>query len=208
MRLIEFLVGEENVRMLRAFRPTIACLAGMFAMQAQVQAAIVSYSISVKVTAAPNAPGAYVPWSFTSLPSTFVGTFDADDTVAGAITNLSLSIGGIDIFATHPLVLVNSFDPATRTLNWISIDPSSSLSAVSLGSGFGVTPSNYAVGIDSTFAGPEDPYLGNTQNWVGTFTVNPVPEPSTLAICGIGACAAGIRSARRRRSEKLQESKA
>lgn len=195
------------MRMLRAFILTIACLAGMFATQAQVQAAIVSYSISVQVTTAPNAPGAYIPWSFASLPSTFVGTFDADDTVAGPISNLSLSIGGVDVAAAHPIVFDNNFDPATRTLTWAAIDPSTFLSAVALGS-FGGAPSNYTAGIDSTLTGPFDPYYGSTQNWGGTFTVNQVPEPSTLAICGIGACAAGIRSARRRRSEKLQESKA
>lgn len=188
----------------------VALLAVLIATAGQVQAAVVSYSISVEVTAAPNAPGLNFPWSFTSLPSTFVGTFDADNTVAGAISNLSLSIGGIDIVASHTIVIENSFDPTTRTLTWAATDPGNN-SGVVLGSYLGVAPLDYAVGVEDTPTGPYDPYYGLTQNWVGTFTINPsspVPEPSTLAVFGIGVCAAGIRSARRRRREKQQETTA
>ena len=190
----------------------VALLAVLIATAGQVQAAVVSYSINVQVTAAPNAPGASTPWSFTSLPSTFVGTFDADDTAPGPISNLSLSIGGVDIVASHPSVQFNWFDPTTLTLNWAAADPSDTLTGVALGNFFAPgAPPDYAVGIESSGSLPLDPHYNSTQNWVGTFTINPsspVPEPSTLAVFGIGACAAGIRSARRRRREKQQETTA
>jgi hypothetical protein len=195
----------------------VALLAVLIATAGQVQAAVVSYSINVQVTAAPNAPGASTPWSFTSLPSTFVGTFDADDTAPGSISNLSLSIGGVDIVASHTFVQFNLFDPTTLTLTWIATDPTSTITGVGLGALGSGMPSDYAVGLQAVglqggSLGPFDPYYNNsTQNWVGTFTINPsspVPEPSTLAVFGIGACAAGIRSARRRRREKQQETTA
>lgn len=189
----------------------VALLAVLIATAGQVQAAVVSYSINVQVTAAPNAPGASTPWSFTSLPSTFVGTFDADDTAPGPISNLSLSIGGVDIVDYHTLVQLNLFDPTTLTLSWVATDPTNNITAVGLGSYYPGMPSDYAVGLEGTGFLPADPYYGSTQNWVGTFTINPsspVPEPSTLAVFGIGVCAAGIRSARRRRREKQQETTA
>ncbi|MFN6140634.1 MAG: PEP-CTERM sorting domain-containing protein [Planctomycetota bacterium] len=189
----------------------VALLAVLIATAGQVQAAVVSYSINVQVTAAPNAPGASTPWSFTSLPSTFVGTFDADDTAPGPISNLSLSIGGVDIVDYHTLVQLKRCDPTTLTLSWVATDPTNNITAVGLGSYYPGMPSDYAVGLEGTGFLPADPYYGSTQNWVGTFTINPsspVPEPSTLAVFGIGVCAAGIRSARRRRREKQQETTA
>ena len=192
------------------FFQLVVLLAVLIATAGQVQAAVVSYSINVQVTAAPNAPGASTPWSFTSLPSTFVGTFDADDTAPGPISNLSLSIGGVDIVDYHTLVQFNLFDPTTLTLGWGASDPGNA-TGVGLGSLALGVPSDYAVGLQGGSLGPNDPYYSSTQNWVGTFTINPsspVPEPSTLAVFGIGACAAGIRSARRRRREKQQETTA
>ena len=109
------------------------------------------------------------------------------------------------------MVQLNLFDPTTLTLSWVATDPTNSITGVGLGSYDPGMPSDYAVGLQGGSLGPSDPYYGSTQNWVGTFTINPsspVPEPSTLAVFGIGACAAGIRSARRRRREKQQETTA
>jgi hypothetical protein len=38
--------------------------------------------------------------------------------------------------------------------------------------------------------------------------ITPVPEPSTLTLCAIGACVAGVKQARRRRSKKPQNTMA
>jgi hypothetical protein len=45
-------------------------------------------------------------------------------------------------------------------------------------------------------------------NWRGFNVMSTVPEPSSLAIFGIGACVTGIGAARRRRHEKQQEATA
>jgi hypothetical protein len=154
---------------------------------------IVQYTLTLNVTAADAAPGSFAsnPWFFGATPAIFIGTFDADDTVAGAISNFNMTVGGMDLALSHPGTSDNFFDPGTLELVWLQYDPSLGESAV----GFGTTPfsggapANYAVAIENSGTGPIDPFYGFTQNWVGTFSVAPsgVPEPSMVAVFCLGA---------------------
>jgi hypothetical protein len=174
----------------------------LLAATATSPAATITYTIDVTVTAAPNAPGAFVAWTFATLPATFSGTFEADDTVAGPISNLQLIIGGVDVATTHPNVAQNLFNPAGIVLIWGAQDPSSGESAVSLGRPFGSVPVDYAVAFDNSFFVPFDPYFTSTQNWVGTFTIigppAAVPEPGALLTAAPALL--GLFLLRRRRS--------
>ena len=155
----------------------------------RASATTIPYAVTVQVTSAPLAPGSYGsnPWSFGSLPSTFSGTFDADDTVTGPISNLVLIVGGLNLATNFPMEAVNFFDPATLTLMLGLFDASGDESFVGLNSTFaGGQPPNYATGIENNVFGTLDPYSGYTQNWVGTFSVTAVPEPATLALLGTG----------------------
>jgi len=46
--------------------------------------------------------------------------------------------------------------------------------------------------------------IGDAQFSASFFSVAAVPEPTSLALCGIAACVAGVGAARRRRREKNQ----
>lgn len=195
--------------MMRTIQMAVACVAVLIATAGQVQAGFIGYTITVNVTAADVAPGSFDsnPWSFSSVPSSFLGTFDADDTVVGGISNLVLTVGGLDIAVSHPVEAVNSFDPNTLILSWSQIDPSFSGFKVGFGPiGLLGTPSNYAVAVERSFRSPRDPFYQSPQNWVGTYSIAPstapVPEPSSLALFAIGACVAGLGPRRRRRGKQ------
>ena len=149
------------------------------------EAEIVDYEIRIDVTAAPNTPGTFIPWDTILVPEIFVGTFQADDTTAGPISNLSLVVGGINIGDTFTVANLNTFDPTTDTLRWTQFDPLGQ-SIVSLGSFVAGIPNNYAVGLELGGAGPVDPFFAQTQNWVGTVSISEslssVPEPSCLCV--------------------------
>ncbi len=175
------------------------------------RASVVTYNIDVTVTSAPNAPGLVTPWTFGALPQVFHGTFDADDTVAGNISNLQLVVGGVDVAASHPTPLLFPFNPTTLDLRF---------TLLKLGPGFVVqsglffgdftpggpnAPSNYVLAFDDSTSGPLDPYYNSHYNWSGTFVVSApggaaIPEPSTwiLSLIGImGLTAYGRRKIRR-----------
>ena len=167
-------------------------------------ATLITYDIDVTVASDPNTPGSFAsnPWSFGSLPGVFSGTFTADDTVAGLISNLNLIIGGLDIATSHPNVFVNSFDPGSLLLTYGALDTLASESFVGFGNlvGFG-SPTNYAVAVQNSLSAPIDPFYSSTQNWVGTLGITPtnVPEPTTLDLFAVGLAGFGIR---RRESAK------
>jgi hypothetical protein len=162
-------------------------------------AAQISYDIVVTVTSVPNSPGTHAPWTFGGLPAVFHGTFVADDTAVGPISSLALTIGGVDVAATHPLAVVNAFDPGTNLLNYVTL-----IGTFQSGVGFGsnaVAPVDYVVAADTSAVGPLDPYYGGAtyQNWVATYAVTAVPEPGTMWLLAGGAGIFAL-AARRRRS--------
>jgi hypothetical protein len=114
-------------------------------------------------------------------PTAVGGYFFSTNTNGDLISDtVSVSING-GLFAQS--VSTNS---ATNFFGWVSTDgtPISSLE---------VSASGYATVNDLI---------------LGTGTVSAVPEPSSLAIFGIGAYVAGIGAVRRRRREKQQETTA
>ena len=132
----------------------------------QVQAEIIQYTISVNVTAADGSQE-NVPWAFSSVPATFSGTFDADDTVTGSISNFALTVGGLDIATSHADSAANIFDPTSLSLDWGGFN-SSDHSFVGFGNLPGFydfdedPPENYVVAIEQNEFPPLDPFLGYT----------------------------------------------
>jgi hypothetical protein len=161
---------------------------------------LMTYEITVNVTTAPNAPGSFPTnqWSFGSLPSVAVGTFEADNAFAGQISNLQLTVGGLDIATSHSFVVGSFFDPVTLTLQYGAYDPTALESFVGFNVSYsGNQPSNYVAAIqntDSSVIGPPDPYSPQyTQNWAGTFSISPVPavpEPGSLTLLGLASLGA------------------
>jgi len=168
-------------------RPTVA------------SASTVTYKIYVTVDSAPNLGGLTSSspiYAFGSFPTTFVGSFDADNDVAGSITNLALTIGGVDIASTFDSYFYSLFDPHTFNLVLSAQFFGGFQENVALGSSgglLGTSPANYAVGLMNCNCGPIDPYFGgsNTQMWVGSFVVGPssVPESTSLQFLLLGAVA-------------------
>jgi hypothetical protein len=160
---------------------------------------LVTYEITVDVTSAPNAPGSFPSnqWSFSSLPSVSVGTFQASDSFPGQISNLHLTVGGLDIATSHSFVDGSFFDPSTLTLQYGANDPTGEESFVLFNASFSDNqPSNYVAAIQNTNSfdiGPPDPYSpAFTQNWAGTFSISvAVPEPGSLTMLGLGLACLG-----------------
>lgn len=185
-------------------KPVFFALAAFFAplWSGTANAAVMTYNIDVRVTAAPLAPGSFTEnqWSIPSTPVTYHGTFMADDTNIGAISNLNLTIGGVDIASSHIGLHANSFDPGTLQLNYnVSNWDYPSYIAFGQPMGFMLPPANYAVAFDAVAFSPiEDPYYGAAQNWVGTVSITQaVPEPSTVLLLGIGVLGMAYKSRRK-----------
>jgi hypothetical protein len=111
-------------------------------------------------------------------PTAIGGYFFSTDIFGDVISDtVSVSING-GLFAQS--VSTNS---ATNFFGWVSTD--------------GTQISSLSVSVSSSWSTVNDLILG-------TATVSAVPEPSSLAIFGIGAYVAGIGAVRRRRREKQQ----
>ena len=157
------------------------------ALSGPLPAALHIYNIDGWITSAPNVPN-IIPggpqWSFNTIPATFSGSFIADCDHAGPVSSLTLEIGGVDVVATHPDVVLNIFDPVANNLFWagrsaeillpgdILIDPS----FVSLGNTTNTTgvPFDRVVAVQNVRAEdrpPGDPVFIRSQNFEGSFDV-------------------------------------
>jgi len=181
---------------------TLLCSLALVALAlGTVRANETEYTITVNVSADGFSPGSFADnqWSFPSgVPATFVGTFEADNSAVGAISDLSLVIGGLNLASSNPAVAENSFNPFTDQLTWEGYDVNYANSLVTLG----VINPIYAVAIQNSNMNPLDPYYGDTQNWVGTFSVAPgspssVPDGGATVVM-LGSVLAGLGVLRRR----------
>ena len=82
----------------------------------------ISWNIEVTVNTAPGGLGFGPAFTFGTLPESFSGTFTADDTLSGPISNLSLTVGGVDIPSAFPIPFTNSFNPTANELTHIVSD--------------------------------------------------------------------------------------
>lgn len=132
-------------------------------------------------------------------------TFDFNNGAHKTVFNPNVGNGfAIGSFVTDglgQLTEVPSFmfyDPATV----ISTNSTQTPSAFTLGGSTNIyftNGNNFSVGIS-------DPYTPrDAPNWTISFdSSGAVPEPSSLAVFGIGVCVAGVRAARRRRLDPKQ----
>jgi hypothetical protein len=186
---------------LNAPRRAFAVLCFVAIATGTTQAAVIQYTITVNVDTI-GAPGSFGgnQWSFPSGPASFVGTFDADDSAIGAISNFSLTIGGLDLaMSLTGSSTVNSFDPFINYLGWSQYDALDSEYLTAFGGVWG-GPSNYAVALENNDAAPLDPYQPYTQNWSGTYSIAPivsVPDASSTLTLLVFALTAGVVARRR-----------
>lgn len=175
------------------------------------------FNITVSITSAQNFGQTNVQFDpnqlppITASPAVFMGTFEASSAAPGPISNLNLVIAGVDIATSFdPAIALekqNSFNPLTGVLAWASFDnPGAGI----LGFGspmagnftnFDGAPDDYAaMVINNPSLVPLDPYSQGggklSQNWVGTYSVVPVPEPTSLMLLALSGLA--VASCRRR----------
>jgi hypothetical protein len=95
---------------------------------------------------------------------------------------------------TRPTGTLTAWNPTN-----VNLDITSALSSL----GAGDYQLEFRIDIPQNFTGPAQFAIDNID--LNAQQVSAVPEPSSLALFGIGACVAGLGAARRRRREKQQE---
>jgi hypothetical protein len=204
--------------MMRVIQLTLACVAVLVATAGQVQAGVITTLFNANNA---GGPGGAVYFDIDVLNPNGI-------TIEKIFTNSNATVlGSMDIYTPAGWTLVSS---GSGTLAGVNNPSEFNVSDFSLG--FGVT--GIAIAASSSWGhvytngnGSNQFYsnadlsltLGSATNsafdasvftpriWNGTIeysTTTAVPEPSSLALFGIGACIAGFGAARRRRREKQQ----
>lgn len=159
-------------------------------------ATTIQYTITLDVTNVSGFVNAFLPapYSFPAVPATFVGTFDADNTAAGAVSNFQLVVGGLDIATTYDKTFLcapcGTFDPITRTLQYDFPGRETDVLFGRFGGPISgrVSPADYAVAIENDITTPPlgDPFLDFVYDWSGTYGIVPTAEPSTAMLIAAG----------------------
>ena len=220
--------------MMRAIQLAVACVAVLVASAGQVQAGIIA---GVTATSSQGTHGSYsLPnltngvgltpsISTTATHSVLPGEDKWLSDVGGVVGNLIFDLGGTYSLSDIAIWQFNHIDPNALQLgvkdftlesstNGISFTPLLGTTTLTIGSGNTNDAAQISALGDITASHVRLNYLNNYGN--GTFTglsevqfvVTAIPEPSTIAMFGIGAGVMGLVSIRRRRREKKQEAPA
>ncbi|QDT31066.1 PEP-CTERM sorting domain-containing protein [Thalassoglobus polymorphus] len=216
--------------MIRAIQRAAACVAVLIATAGQVQAGIIN---SADVIIGGNSFSTFTDdstslvWldldNFWDVTSTYNSI---DSLLAGSgfhlatlpeLNILQASIPAVPAnFSSEVVILGGNYvgnpHPGTdRELIWGIYNDGNSLDGISYSWKYdGYTNWNFAT---NALSANQSLRSANSNNqdlgaWVVADSVSAVPEPSSLALFGIGACVAGIGATRRRRCEKQQEATA
>ncbi len=208
---------------MRAIQLAVACVAVLVVTAGQVQAGVIT--VTDTVTGFNDSTGSNPPNPFTI---TFTGL--PTNSVAGGVLNL-VTFGDFDAASEYIDI---SIDGVSFGRLWDNNTANDSFEGTVLDDdrgqqygSFGTNPGanlvlseavldgfladgtvvigfdNFGPGVDNLQANPNE-FITATLEYQSV-DVSAVPEPSSLALFGIGACIAGLGAARRRRREKQQQ---
>jgi hypothetical protein len=207
--------------MMRAFQLAVACVAVVVAVTGQVQAAIILDFESLKHEDATLLPygdsyaedgfnltetGPYELSTFGTQEDRFSGSTALFSNSIGGEVTLTKAGGGSFALDSINLAELNGSDVADVTFTGLLSGGGTTTQTFTLdGNAFGQETFFFDASFDSVTSVSwvqESPFHQFDDITINADSVSAVPEPSSLALFGVGACVAAIAAARRRRREK------
>lgn len=217
---------------MRTIQMAVACVAVLVASAGQVQAGFVTFNLN------PDNSYFVTPilsdgFTFSDLVATDFGTAEnldsssatngtvhlMDWTTSGSLSAARMEATDSSLFSLSAFDFTSGYLDGSSEATLLTVTGYDSVSSVVATATF--TPGDWSVLAFTTLSLPgsfqnlqfvtlEATGGSFNRNGYDNFVVNSaaVPEPSSLALIGIGACFAGVGAARRRRREKQQEATA